>query len=178
MSPIQNLREAAHHQSLLLAKAESLHLEVPDDLRRLAIERGCNYYSVEPGPKPVGEVPLTNAELAVTLLSPELPFEPWNIRIGAAIMSASDVQADELVRLARSEKCESMVRYIAESGKRYEPANESWDRLLSLLADVQVNRDGLPHPTRFIDMTGIIRGKIGLWTQWIRPGHSPIIQHR
>lgn len=162
----------------LVVKARRSGLQCPDDLRRLAIERGCNYYIVEPGPKPVGEVPLTNAELAVALLSPELPFEPWNIRIGAAIMSASDVQAEELVRLARAEKCESMVRYIAECGKRYEPDNDSWVRLLSLLADVQVTQDGLPHPTRFIAMTGIIRGKSGLWTQWIRPGHSPIIQHK
>lgn len=162
----------------LIVKARQLGLQCPDDLRRLAIERGCNYYSVEPGLKPVGEVALTNAELAVALLSPELPFEPWNIRIGAAIMSASDVQANELVSLARMEKCESMVRYIAECGKRYEPANESWDHLLSLLADVKVSQDGLPHPTRFIAMTGIIRGKTGLWTQWIRPGHSPIIQHK
>lgn len=172
-----NHREPVACRSLLLAKAKALDLEVPLDLRRLAIERGCNYYSVEPGPRPLGEVALTNAELAVALLSPELPYEPWNIRIGAAIMSAPDVPADELVRLARLEKCESMVRYIAECGKRYEPANESWDRLLSLLAAVQVSLYGLPHPTRFIAMNSIIRGKSGLWTQWIRPGHSPIVQH-
>ncbi len=162
----------------LVEKAQQLGLVCPDDLRRLAIERGCNYYSVDLGPKPVGEVALTNAELAVALLSPELAFEPWNIRIGAAIMSAPDVNADNLVNLARSEKCENLVRYIAECGKRYEPENKSWDELLSLLAGVQVDRDGLPHPTRFIAMTGMIRGKMGLFTQWIRPGHSPVIQHR
>ena len=162
----------------IVDKARQLGLACPEDLRRLAIERGCNYYSVAPGPNPLGEVALTNAELAVALLSPKLAFEPWNIRIGAAIMSTSDVKADDLVRLARAENCESLVRYIAECGKQYEPENKSWDELLSLLENVQVNRDGLPHPTRFIAMTGMIRGKTGLFTQWIRPGHSPGIQHR
>ena len=60
--------------SRLLHKARSLHLQLPLDLERLAINRGCDYYERDLGPRipPLGPVPLSNAELAIALIVPSL----------------------------------------------------------------------------------------------------------
>ena len=51
------------------------------------------------------------------------------------------------------------------------PENGFWHVLLDFLPQVPVEGDKLPHPTRFIEMTGIDRGRVGLLTRWIRPRH-------
>src|SRR6266581_4515156 len=40
---------------------------------------------------------------------------------------------EKIARLAKHERCESVVRYVAEAGRRFEPNNRFWQRLLSLL---------------------------------------------
>jgi len=34
---------------------------------------------------------------------------------------------------------------------------------------MKIDADRLPHPTRFVEMTGIDRGKVGVFMRWIRP---------
>jgi hypothetical protein len=137
--------------SPLLGKARRLGLEVPLDLERLAIARGCDYYDRDLGQRtpPLGDVPLSNSELAIALLSPAAAPTAREIRLAAALLGTADVGVEEIVRLATQEHCAAGVRYIAECGQRW------------------------PHPTRFIEMTGITRGKVGLVTRWIRP-HRPL----
>jgi hypothetical protein len=154
---------------VLLTKARALGLRLPNDLQRLAVVRGCSYYVVEAGPLPASTLPFTNAELAVALLSPALPPEPQDIRIAAAVLSSPDVGVASLVALAEGEGCAGLVRYIAECGRKYEPEIPFWQELLERLGDAEVPPGPLPHPTRFIEMTGMVRGKIGLFTHWIRP---------
>jgi hypothetical protein len=160
-----------NNESALLRKAQSLGLSLPSDLERLAILRGCDYYERDLPPRvpPLGQVPLTNAELAIALISPSLCPTARDIRLAAALLGASTTNAEEVAALAMQEDCVGIVRHIALSGKRFEPENPFWQILMQLLPDVKIDPDKLPHPTRFVEMTGIDRGKVGVFTRWIRP---------
>jgi hypothetical protein len=157
--------------SPLLDKVRRLGLSLPLDLERLAVMHGCDYYGRELGPRlpPLGEVPLSNTELAIALIVPLLRPAAREIRLAAALLGAPDVRADELAALAVQEKCADVVRHIALCGRRFEPENSFWQTLLTRLPNVKIDADRLPHPTRFVEMTGINRGKVGVFTRWIRP---------
>src|SRR5438034_1452779 len=122
------------HLSPLLRKAERLGLTA-EGLERLAIQRGCEYYNPgEPLPPPViSTEQFSNAELAIALLNPALRYDPQTLRLGAAMLSAESNRVEEIARLADMERCEAAVRYIAEAGRKFEPENPFWTRLLELL---------------------------------------------
>jgi len=63
----------------------------------------------------------------------------------------------------------AITRATLASGRRFEPENSSWQTLLDRLPDTKIDADRLPHPTRFVEMTGIDRGRVGVFTRWIRP---------
>ncbi|MGO8678869.1 MAG: hypothetical protein ACLQVX_23745 [Limisphaerales bacterium] len=151
-------------------KARELGLSVPLDLERLAIVRGCDYYErqLDRRDPPLEDVPLSNAELAVALISPSLNPEAREMRLAAALLGAVDQSAAAVAALAREEKCAEVVRYIASCGHRFEPENAFWKALLDSLPDLRIDVGHLPHPTRFVEMTGIDRGKVGTFTRWIR----------
>ena len=155
----------------LLEKARRLGLQLPVDLERLAIARGCDYYERELGSRsePLGEVLLSNAELGVALIVSSLPPSPREVRLAAALFGAPDVRADEVAVLAMQENCANVVRYIALCGQRYEPENPLWRELIARLPEASSDFDHLPHPTRFVEMTGIDRQRVGVVTRWIRP---------
>jgi hypothetical protein len=157
--------------SPLLDKVRRLGLLLPLDLERLAVMRGCDYYARDLGPRlpPLGEVPLSNTELAIALIVPSLRPAAREIRLAAALLGALDVRADEVAALAVQENCAEVVRHIALCGRRFEPENSFWQTLLTRLPNVKVDADRWPHPTRFVEMTGIDRGKVGIFTRWIRP---------
>jgi hypothetical protein len=157
--------------SALLDKVRRLGLSLPLDLERLAVMRGCDYYERDLGPRlpPLGEVPLSNAELSIALIVPSLRPAAREIRLAAALLGAPDVRAEEAAVLAVQENCADVVRHIALCGSRFEPENSFWQTLLTRLPNVKINADKMPHPTRFVEMTGIDRGKVGLLTKWIRP---------
>jgi len=171
VSTAQLTKQSRPLSSVLLEKARQLGLLLPLDLERLAIMRGCEYYNrdLEPRVPPLVEVPFTNAELAVALISPALHPGARQIRLTAALLGASDVNPPEVSALAMRENCGDVVRHIALSGLRFEPGNSFWQTLLDLLPEVQISSDRFPHPSRFVEMTGIDRGKVGLITRWIRP---------
>jgi len=155
----------------LLGKARRAGLDGAG-LERLAIQRGCDYYSQ-------GELPmepavttdqLSNEELASALLHPELRDFPRAVRLGAAMLAAEGNDPATIARLAQVERSAAIVRYVAEAGSRFEPHNEFWRELLRLLPAAEVPASvALPHPTRFVEMTGIDRGQVGTRTRWIRP---------
>ena len=165
------------HVSPLLMKARRLGLRVPGDLERLAIQRGCEYYNVTPGDSTLREEPrlsvsradFSNAELAIALLSPSLPVLLLRQRMGAAMLSAPDVEWETLVTLALQEGCGGIVRHIARCGGEVEPDNAFWTLLQARLAGCEYDEACMPHPTRFIEMTGITRGKVGIQKHWVRP---------
>lgn len=159
------------HLSSLLRKARRLGLDAAG-LERLAIQRGCDYYHEgEPlSPPTVGLNQFSDEELAVALLNPSLRYHPQTIRLGAAMLGAEGNDPELLAHLAKMERAEAMVRYVAEAGKRFEPQNGFWQRLLSLLSPSPApDSSVVPHPTRFVAMTGITRRGVETLTQWIRP---------
>jgi hypothetical protein len=163
--------ESRDIDSPMLRKMRKLGLSLSLDLERLALMRGCDYYSRNLGPRlpPLGEVPLSNTELAIALIIPSLHPTAREIRLAAALLGAADVEANEAAALAVQENCAEIVRHIALCGRRFEPENLFWQTLLTQLPNVKVDADKLPHPTRFVEMTGIDRGKVGVFTRWIRP---------
>ncbi len=170
------------HLSPILVKARRLGFADAQDLERLAVSRGLRYYdghgdsriecnpsSTSPQNGADGE--LSNEELAIALLSPAAPYSQQRIRIGAAMLAADGNQPESLADLALRERTGSIVRYIAECGHDVEPENPFWDELLELLpaGDSAPPAGILPHPTRFVAMTGITRAGVGTIKQWIRP---------
>jgi hypothetical protein len=159
------------HISGLLIKAKRLGLDA-DGLERLAIQRGCDYYhegdSLPPPTVTSGQ--FSNEELAIALLHPCLRYHPQTLRLGAAMLGAEENSPETIARLAKWERCESLVRYVAEAGKRFEPKNEFWSKLLMLLPVSPPPKSSVvPHPTRFVAMTGITRRGVETITEWIRP---------
>jgi hypothetical protein len=167
------------HVSLLLRKARRLGLATSRDLQTLAVQRGCLHY--QRGDEPAGELvsraDFTDEELAIALLCTAAPYDLQSIRCGAAMLSARGNQVDRVARLARMERTVPIVRHVAEAGRRFEPDNAYWSQLLAALPLSPAPRAGvLPHPTRYLAMTGVIRGKPrGIYTQWQRPEPGPFI---
>lgn len=160
------------HVSGLLRKARQLGLMLPRDLRTLAVQRGCRHYAQcdEPVTDLASESEFTNEELAIALLDVALPYDPESIRCGAAMLSAAGSRPERLAALARQERSELPVRYVAEAGQRYESANPFWRELLQRLPGTTVIKPGLlPHPTRFVAMTGFTPRGRELVVEWLRP---------
>ena len=159
------------HLSPVLQKARRLGLDA-DDLEHLAIQRGCDYYQDGESLSllSVSLDHFSNAELAIGLLNPALRYHPQTLRLGAAMLSAEGNRPEDIAWLAELERCGAVVRYIAEAGHKVEPQNEFWTRLLGLLATAPAPKSGvLPHPTRFVAMTGFTRRGVETVAQWIRP---------
>jgi len=76
--------------SRLADKVQRLGLSLPLDLERLAVMRGCDYYDRDLGPRipPLGEVPLSNAELAIALIVSSFRSSAREIRLAAALLGA------------------------------------------------------------------------------------------
>jgi hypothetical protein len=159
-------------ESPLLQKANGLGLESVELLEGLAVARGCWHYRA-PGlvlPSTVSEVDFSNEELAVALLSPCLPYSPHTLRVGGAMLGAENNQVEILAALAVTERCISPIRYIARAAGQIEPDNSYWKRLLNSLPESPEVKDGvMPHPSRFVSMTGITRTGSRPVAIWIRP---------
>jgi hypothetical protein len=159
------------HLSPLLRKARRLGLDA-EGLERLAIHRGCDYYDKGEALAPiaVSTSKFSNAELAIALLNPALRYNPWTLRLGAAMLGATGNSPKEIALLAAMERCEAVVRYVAEAGRKFEPQNRFWSNLLQLLPSTPPPKSGVvPHPTRFVAMTGFTRRGEETVVEWIRP---------
>lgn len=162
------------HLSPLLRKAQRLGLG-PDELELLAVQRGCRHYSAgsETDLPRVSEYEFSNEELAIALLSTALRYEPHSIRCGAAMLGAPGNDPHRLARLAVRERSEIPVRHVAEAARRFEPENPFGEALVGGLPDAPLPRpDVLPHPARFVAMTGFTRKGPGLVVEWLRPRTS------
>lgn len=159
------------HLSALLRKARRLGLDALG-LEQLAVQRGCDYYHNGdrlPPPR-VSVDEFSNAELAIALLNPALRYHPQTVRLGAAMLSADGNTPEEIAWLALMERCEAVVRYVAEAGRKFEPQNPFWDRLVQFLPLTPPPKSSVvPHPTRFVAMTGITRRGTETVVEWIRP---------
>jgi len=160
------------HLSPLLHKVRRLGLGSPADLCQLAVQRGCRYYADPDRPRVTdpGLALLGNDELAVALLHGGQPWSPQATRLGAAMLGAPGLAALRVARLARMERCEKVICHVAQAGQHFEPGNPFWSDLLKLLPTTSAPPEGvLPHPTRYVAMTGLTRSGRGLSATWIRP---------
>jgi len=160
------------HVSPLRRRLQAAGLEDVASLMRLAVRRGCRYYedTVSGDVTDPGKHRVSNEELAIGLLHGSLEWSPAAIRMGAALLGARGNDPRKLVRLARMERAEAVVRNLAEVGRSVEPTNGFWSCLLEELPDRSRIPSGvLPHSTRFVAMTGITREGRGIRSQWIRP---------
>lgn len=167
------------HLSPLLKKAERLGLSVPGDLERLAIQRGCRYYAPgeeswlsckeDEGLRERGRR-LSKAELAIALLSICLPKSQHRLRLGACLLATPGLSHEEIIRLAKQERVETVVRHIGNCGRNVEPDEFFWKALMDSLGPADsANTDPLPHISRFVAMTGLTRRGRETVMQWIRP---------
>src|SRR5437879_12805628 len=108
----------------MMDKVQRLGLSLPLDLERLAVMRGCDYYDRDLGPRipPLGEVPLSNTELAIALIVPSLRPSAREIRLAAALLGAPDVRADDAATLAVHKNYDAVVLYLALAGRCLAPA--------------------------------------------------------
>jgi hypothetical protein len=61
---------------------------------------------------------------------------------------------------------------------RFEPENPYWRYLLGRLPDAPAIEEGvMPHPTRFVSMTGMTRAGMRPVTVWIRPRRDLALAH-
>lgn len=160
------------HVSALMMKARRLGLRSVADLHTLAVQRGCWHYRQggEPEKELVPADCFSDEELALALLDVAAPYSPHSVRLGAAMLGADENDPRRVVRLARMERSEPVVRYVAECGAQFEPDNEFWRDLLEELPAAPVKAGVLPHPTRFVAMNGFERGAgPKVTTEWQRP---------
>jgi hypothetical protein len=86
------------------------------------------------------------------------------------MLAAEGNDPRRLARLAVMERCVAPVRYVAEAGRRFEPGNPFWQELLAVLPKTPPPKPGvLPHPTRFVAMTGFTRRGREFVAEWQRP---------
>ncbi|MGP1609301.1 MAG: hypothetical protein ACTS5G_01245, partial [Burkholderiales bacterium] len=150
------------HLSALLHKARRLGLPTPDALLKLAVRRGCTHYAPadyapsqvsDPGP----EV-LSNMELAIALCSAAQKYDPKWVRCAAQLLGSEDIDAASLVRAARMERCEAVIRHIASAAVEADGERETfWRNVLTQLPTRPSPPAGvLPHASRFMLCSGVV----------------------
>jgi hypothetical protein len=173
VSLARRLGTTSHH-SLLLHRLRRHGLETPEKLAALAESRGLAYYAgakVTPGNSDASPMPgVTDEELCVALVHPSLPWEPQRIRLAAALLAGPGVQPSIIARLAVQERNAAVFREIALAGQAEEPANSFWPAVLGLLPPTpRVPPGVLPHPSRYMAISGRVRPGTPAARQWVRP---------
>jgi len=157
---LAHLLGSTPHVSPLLRKAWRLGYTEADHLLKLAVARGCRHYFSPDFERmdvqDCGKESFSNEELAVALVSGSLEGDARHIRVAAQMLGAPGVSVAKVARLARMERCVSMIRYIAEAGVREDPDDPSfWGALLEKLpASPPIPEGRMPHPSRFMSQPG------------------------
>ena len=182
MAKVAELLGGTPHLSPLLRKVRKLGLPSADALLRIAVRRGCTHYTPpdydESQVLDPGSERLSDAELAVALISGAQEYDPQRVRCAAQMLGSEDVEADEVARLAAMERCEPVLSHIAEAGVRHDSENaDFWREVLSFLKPRSSVRPGsLPHYSRFMVQTGT-RAALRLHQPpsiWLRPRRTAL----
>jgi hypothetical protein len=149
------------HVSPLLRKVRGLsgcaEDQVGDWLLKCAVERGATHYEREFSSElPPDNPALGNEELGVALCLGHLPWNAAYIRAAAQLLSAADIDAVKLARLAEMERAEPVLLHIAASAARVSAAQEPWAWLRAHLSPRRkVPSESLPHWSRFVSQSGV-----------------------
>jgi hypothetical protein len=163
------------HLSPLLRKVRALGFAEADALLCLAGSRGCHHYS--PAEQADGETldpgsaVLSNEELGIAMISGSQEHDPRLIRCAAQLLSGIDISATKLARLARMERCEPLLSYIARNAVKWDSVRRDFwlDLLEHLPRTNRVSSDLWPHPSRFLIQAGYQRGGGVPDPVWLRP---------
>ncbi len=162
------------HLSPLLQKARLLGIGGPRDLENIALSKGLRYYGrPDPGTTAIPACQtdaFSTEELTIALMSPSAPYSLNRLRMAGALLGTPNISAARILKLARRERCEAIVRHLAEQAIQVEPGNPFWRTLLDGLPELPpVRPDALPHLSRLVAMSGLSRDGLGPRMQWIRP---------
>lgn len=164
------------HLSPLLRKAKQLDFCSANDLLCLAVKRGCRHYQppawTDESVNDPGPCAFEDEELAIALITPAAKGGPRHIRCAAQLMSRPGLDAKRLVRLSRMERCEAILRHIAEAGLTNDPEGaDFWDAILRQLPDTPpIPKARLPHPSRFMIVPGWSpQSRPKREAHWLRP---------
>ncbi len=83
----------APHLSPLLRRLRKMGLAEPEDLRRLAVARGCTHYRRPDDINPLvdpGSAQVSNLELAIAMVTAAQSFDPVLVRCAAQLLSGED----------------------------------------------------------------------------------------
>ena len=161
------------HVSPLLKKLERAGITNTKEMAATAIARGCHHYagclSTRPIPARTSQA-ISDEELAIALLCPSNPYDPMLVRIGSQLLSKQSCKPEKLIALAKRERCEVILKYIAQAGKETEPDSSTWKYFIAQLLQCGEPKKGiLPHKSRFRRETGITNPKKPtLKAQWLR----------
>jgi hypothetical protein len=175
MVSVANTYGSTAHVSPLLHKARRLGLATPDALLRAAVARGCVHYAPADYNKETLSDPgadrLTDAELGIAMISGAQVYSPQLMRCAAQLLSGTRVNATEMVRLARMERCEPLLGYIAEQASQWDEGREMfWKSVMAALPRARgLRSDAWPHPSRFMVQAGYRRGGGLHKAVWLRP---------
>ena len=143
-------------------------------LLKCAVERGETHYERDfPSDLPPDDPALSNEELGVALCLGHLPWNPAFVRAAAQLLSAPDIDATKLVRLAEMERVEPVLLHISEAAARVAPAQEPWAWLRAHLpCRRKVRGESLPHWSRFVSQSGVTAFGGGPHIDWLCRGTS------
>jgi len=161
------------HVSPLLRKLRRAGITNTREMAASAIARGCHHYA---GCLPALQIParasqtISDEELAIALLCPSNPYDPMLVRIGSQLLSKASCKPEKLIALARRERCETILKYIAQAGEETEPDSSTWKYLIAHLPQSSEPKQGiLPHKSRFRREPGITNPKKPrLKAEWLR----------
>jgi hypothetical protein len=163
----QELNETSHC-SALLRSARRVGLDSTECFIRLAVARGCYHYgpgypALESDP---GIAAITNEELVALLLLGSNQYDPIAVRCAAQLAGSCNVET--LAFVAKCERIERPLSYIAIAGAKYDPEHRIfWTELSERLGEQALVADGiLPHWSRFVSQTGVTRNGGGVIT-WL-----------
>lgn len=170
------------HLSPLLRKAERFsgageHLA--EWLLKVAILRGAGHYERPMRPAlPPDNPALNDEEVGVALCLAHLPDDPVFVRAASQLLSSPAVNPEELVRLARMERVETVLCHIAAACARVDQNLEPWATVRRELKPRRQLPEGtLSHWTRFAALIGLTRHGM-MPPQWIKrdeqPGDHPV----
>ena len=145
--------------AIRLARLSGAGRRLPEWLLKVAVERGAGHYQRNFDPSLPPDNPAVSAEeIGVALCLGEMPDDPWLIRAAAQLLSSSQVDVTQLVRLAVMERVEPVLLHIAVACEGVNETLEPWATLRRVLRSRRTVRTGaLPHWTRFAVLPGLNR---------------------
>jgi hypothetical protein len=167
------------HVSALWRKVRELS-GCPDDralmwLLKCAVERGAGHYNREfPCNLPPDKPQLSDEELAVALCLGQHPYNSVFIRAAAQLLTCPRTDVSRLEHLARMERIEGVLSYVANVAEKIAPDAQPWNQMRRNLKLRRPNKiENLPHWSRFVSQTGVTVGGGGPEICWLSRRETP-----